>query len=180
MKLTDEQRQLINDNHNLIYAILNERKLKIDDWYDVAALGMCDAALHWDSSREIPFHCYAGTCIKMRLNNEMEHMNRQKRSGQRSLLYYNAWEGTEKSDEKFIDNLISYQSVEDEVIGKLTYEDIASNLNNKKSNIFRLLIEGYKLREIGAMLGISYNAVFLHKKSIAQMIEDKALLKEVV
>lgn len=37
--LTDEQRQFAAENHNLIYTYLWDRRLEIDDYYDIAVFG---------------------------------------------------------------------------------------------------------------------------------------------
>ena len=37
--LTDEQRQFAAENHNLIYKYLWDRRLEIDDYYDIAVFG---------------------------------------------------------------------------------------------------------------------------------------------
>lgn len=50
-RLTDQQRQLVADNHNLIYAYLHSKHLPVDDFYDLAAVGLCRAALAYDPAR---------------------------------------------------------------------------------------------------------------------------------
>ena len=37
--LTEEQRQFAAENHNLIYKYLWDRRLEIDDYYDIAVFG---------------------------------------------------------------------------------------------------------------------------------------------
>lgn len=37
--MTDYQKQLVTDNHNLIYRFLQKEKLNMEDWYDLAAIG---------------------------------------------------------------------------------------------------------------------------------------------
>ena len=50
MRMTDEQRKLVEDNHNLIYGFLNKKELT-DDYYDIVALGLCKAAMNYDESK---------------------------------------------------------------------------------------------------------------------------------
>ena len=57
-KLTKEQQQLVEDNHNLIYSYLNKRHLPIDstfDFYGDAALGLCTAAHIYNPSLGFKF-----------------------------------------------------------------------------------------------------------------------------
>lgn len=51
--MNDEQRKLVENNHNLIYAILHKYNLPIDEYYDVAAIGLCKAAITFDAEKDI-------------------------------------------------------------------------------------------------------------------------------
>ena len=42
--LTDEERDLVTNNHNLIYSYLNKYNLS-DDYYDLCAIGLCSTLL---------------------------------------------------------------------------------------------------------------------------------------
>ena len=42
--MTEYQKQLVIENHNLIYRFLQKEKLNMEDWYDLSAIGMCKAA----------------------------------------------------------------------------------------------------------------------------------------
>ena len=42
--LNEYQQKYAEQNHNLIYGILNDKNLSIDEYYDVAAIGLCKAA----------------------------------------------------------------------------------------------------------------------------------------
>lgn len=60
--LTNSQKKLVEDNHNLIFAFLHLRGLPLDsteDWYGVAAIGMCQAAKAYDESRGVKFSTLA-------------------------------------------------------------------------------------------------------------------------
>ena len=43
--LTQQQQQLVEDNHKLIYFYLYRNSLSVDEFYDVAAIGLCKAAI---------------------------------------------------------------------------------------------------------------------------------------
>jgi len=49
--LTAEQQQLVADNHNLIYDCLHRNGWDIDEFYDLAAIGLCKAAMAYDPSK---------------------------------------------------------------------------------------------------------------------------------
>lgn len=53
LPLNNKQRKLVEDNHNLIFSFLQSRGLSLDsneDWYGVAAIGLCQAARSYDES----------------------------------------------------------------------------------------------------------------------------------
>ena len=50
-KLTPEQQRLVEDNHNLIYSFIQLKRLDLDEWYDVCAIGLCHAAQKWNPAR---------------------------------------------------------------------------------------------------------------------------------
>ena len=51
IQLNDEQRKLVADNHNLIYQYLIDNNLPQDEYYDIAAIGLCKAALKYDTAK---------------------------------------------------------------------------------------------------------------------------------
>lgn len=73
--LNDEQRKLVEDNHNLIYSFLNSRHLSLDaieDWYGTAAIGLCKAALIYDESKG----CKFTTLAYIIMDNEVKQVMR--------------------------------------------------------------------------------------------------------
>lgn len=76
--LNEQQRKLVEDNHNLIYSFLNSHHLSLDaveDWYGTAAIGLCKAALIYDESRGSKFSTLAYLCM----DNEVKMIMRNNR-----------------------------------------------------------------------------------------------------
>mgnify|MGYP001006295940 CR=1 FL=1 len=74
--LNDNQRKLVEDNHNLIYSFLNSRHLSLDsveDWYGTAAIGLCKAAMVYDESIGSKFTTLAYICM----DNEVRQIMRK-------------------------------------------------------------------------------------------------------
>lgn len=62
--MTQQQRQtLIEKNHNLIYAFLKHMRLPADDYYDLAAIGLCRAADTYAEEVLTTFSTYAFRCM---------------------------------------------------------------------------------------------------------------------
>lgn len=63
------QEQLIIDNHNLVYHVLKKMNLynQLDEYYDIAIIGLIKAAKNYDETKKIKFSTFASTCIKNEL-----------------------------------------------------------------------------------------------------------------
>lgn len=49
--LTQQQQHLVEDNHKLIYFYLYRNSLSVDEFYDVAAIGLCKAAITYNGQQ---------------------------------------------------------------------------------------------------------------------------------
>lgn len=57
--LSEAQRRLAEENHKLIYQFLRDCNLPLDEFYDIAALGLCKAAQGYDARKGVKFATYA-------------------------------------------------------------------------------------------------------------------------
>ena len=61
-RLTDDQRKLVEDHHDLIYYFMNVNGLTendVIDWYGEAAVCLCRAAIKFDPKKGVKFRKYA-------------------------------------------------------------------------------------------------------------------------
>lgn len=79
------QEQLILDNHNLVYHILQKMNLynQLDEYYDIAIIGLIKAAKNYDETKQINFSTFAGKCIR----NEILHYLRQQQCNRLKANY---------------------------------------------------------------------------------------------
>lgn len=174
--MTDYQRKLIEDNHNIIYMILKKNHLSIDDWYDIAAIGMCKAAISYKPDKDVRFTTYAAKCIQNAISVEYKTSNYQKRAGDNELVYYDSMTNSDDGDESALLNMFaSNVNVEQEAIDRVILDNIMNVLDGRRTIVFNMLMAGYKLREISEKMGVSHNMIFLHKKQIAKKIKENAL-----
>lgn len=66
-ELNYEQQQLAEQNHNLIYSFAKSRKLDLEEYYDVLAIGLCKAALVYDENKAT-FSTLAYKCMNNEYN----------------------------------------------------------------------------------------------------------------
>lgn len=71
------QEQLILENHNLVYHVLKKMNLyaQLDEYYDIAIIGLIKAAKNYDETKQINFSTFAGTCIR---NEILQYLRKQK------------------------------------------------------------------------------------------------------
>lgn len=51
IRLTRAQQRMVENNHNLIYSLANRANIDINEYYDILAIGLCEAALSYDESK---------------------------------------------------------------------------------------------------------------------------------
>ena len=72
-KLTEEQRQLVADNHNLIYGFMKKSNLQSEEWYGIIAIGLIKAAMNYSADSGAQFSTYAYRCMHNEYRNELKH-----------------------------------------------------------------------------------------------------------
>lgn len=73
--LTEEERDLVTNNHNLIYSYLNKYNLS-EDYYDLCAIGLCRAA-HFYEPEKGKFSTFAFLCMSNVISMEWRKVQRQ-------------------------------------------------------------------------------------------------------
>lgn len=74
-KLTIEESQLVEQNHNLIYSFMQKYNLQCDDWYGLISIGLIKAAMNFKPGNTA-FSTYAYRCMYGEMRNELVHINR--------------------------------------------------------------------------------------------------------
>ena len=174
--MTEKQRKLVIDNHNLIYSFLYTYGYDIEDFYDLAAIGLCKAAEKWDESRGL-FSKFAYICMKSEIGHHFTMQNYHKRIPKDKILYYHAKiphssHRIEDKDNEFICLLDGYDSFEDEILFDICVETIKKHMNNREKMVFELVLEGYNDSEIGKFIGFSRTTVANTKKKLRELLID--------
>lgn len=163
MKLNDEQRKLVEQNHNLIYSAMRKfgiHRQDFDDYYGFAAIGLCKAAIDYDETRSKSFSTYAYLCIQNEIMVYNKYRFRQRRKGDMNTISYNHmlddWD-EDKNENSFL--LKDEENFEKNIIFKLNFQDKCYTLNNKDRMIVDLKSKGYTYQEIAKMFGTSFQAI---------------------
>lgn len=170
IQITDEARKLVEENHSLIYSFLYKYHLNVEEWYDLAAIGLCKAANTYNNDKS-GFSTYAYKCMYTTVMCEKRKEKTMRRIPQDKIVYYENHINEESKDNDtstFLNYIPSKQDVENETISTLSLENIEKELIGNKRKIFLLLREGYTQCEISKIIGISKQRISKIKQEIAE------------
>lgn len=141
--------ELAAQNHNLIYGLLHRDNLPIEDFYDIAAIGLCHAAQTWHGPSAFAIYAYAVmhySCCK-----EIERESALKR-GVNGTLNVSYEESTGSIEHGSTD-------VEQEAMNAVIVQQIAEyiheNCTEAQVMYFELFQTGLKHKDIAECLGLS-------------------------
>lgn len=88
-QITKEQEKLIEENHNLIYSFLQKYNLSVEDYYDLAAIGLCKAGINFNGNIS-KFSTYAYEWMFGSVFSEIRKEKRMKKIPDSLMFYYQA------------------------------------------------------------------------------------------
>lgn len=177
--MTEKQRQLVTDNENLVYSIVNKIIHRVhkpnvsrNDMIQEGFVGLCQAAMRYDETRGNKFSTYACAYIMGKIQTLMAHSGviAPLRIGTKnvdvptvSLNYLTVSpvnnHGNKKlSYEERISDEDSSMSIE-QVECAITLQQMLSQLNDVQKSIVQYLYVGYKQSEIAQMLNMTRSQV---------------------
>lgn len=170
IKITDEQRKLVEENHNLIYSFLYSNQFSLEEHYDVAAIGLCKAAINFNPNKGYSFATYAYKSMMMNILQELRKGKNAKSIPEYQIYYYQA---KMKNDEEDTNSHLNYlpakENVENDVITQITFEKCLESFKDKEKQMILLLSNGYTQREVGRKLGCSQPQVCRVKNKLLKM-----------
>lgn len=176
--MTAEQQKLVEENHNLIYSFLRTHKLPIDEFYSVAAMGLCEAAINYDGNIS-KFSTYAYFYMDCRVKNDLKYRNAQKNIPSNACVSLNTRlfdaDGTK---ELYLEDVIpNGTTMEDDVEAELIFKQFWDGLEDKDRRILKMYNDGKSQRIIGNELGMARNTVCYRMrrmlKDLRKMLEGE-------
>ena len=147
--MTKEQQKLVEDNHNLIYLYLKNSNLPVDDYYDLAAIGLCNAALTYDKTSKAKFSTYAYQCIKFEVCKAIKIEMASKRKAHREALSYQMELENNKGDTTCLANkLHSSENVENDAVYNVLFDTYYRRQSDQRKKILTMFKQGYSQYEI--------------------------------
>lgn len=167
MKLTVEQQQLAADNHNLIYSFLKKYHLPVEDWYDIAAIGLCKAAATYNRARG-SFATHAYQCMYNDALKNDHYQHRKKRDIDNEAFSINVY-SKDSGDE-----LIGMFSAETDFTAPIV-DEIVGLLDCRELMVIKMSLLGASLEEIENAIGYGRGTIYKARRSAKKKI--RAYLK---
>jgi len=145
--------------------------LSYEDWYDLAAIGLCKAAMTFKEDIA-NFSTYAYRCM---FNSVIYEKRKEKQAGTipaHQIFYYESEFEADNNGEciSFINTITSKDDVEGSAVARVIFEDFIKNMKPRDRIIFRMFQLGYKQREIGQAVGCSQAQVSRVKKKLEKYL----------
>ena len=172
--LDENQKKLVEQNHKLIYHTLHKYKLNEEEYYDILAIGLCKAAIKFDSERS-KFSTFA---VKVMYNEFLQHdrdENANKRKVNKNTLSLNYIMRDPKNQGRkceFVELLTDGREPFMEVI-HMYLPDI---LTKRELLACQLSYDGYSQTQIGEKLGVSQSHVSRLLKRARTKLEKEMVL----
>lgn len=142
-QLTLDQQRIVSENHNLIYSLANKKSINLDEYYDVLAIGLCKAAIAFDSTKG-KFSTLAYTVMLNEYKQELRKQQNERAIPQDKLLSFDVPIQTDQDSQfaSFADIIPDNNvQVEQEAIHALTYKSLSSKLKPDEQVIFAMLLD---------------------------------------
>lgn len=158
--LTDEQRRLAEENHDLVYAFLQNNHLSESQYYDVVIFGYLCAVQEYCENpklRQYSFSTVAWKKMQRELTDYYKYISRERRFVQTISLQ------DLLSDE---DSATRYENLvgrKDKLMSQLEMDlllhDLATKLPRRQMRIIRMKLDGAKMHEIAKAEHITFHDI---------------------
>lgn len=155
--MLEEQKRLVEENHNLIYYTLGNYRLNPEDYYDILAIGLCKAAMNFDPKKS-KFSTFAMKVMYNEFVQYQQRENSEKRKANKNILSLNYKVDDPKNEGhmcEFGDLLTDGREPFMDVI-HMYLPDI---LTKKELLACQLSYNGYDQTQIGEKLGVTQSYV---------------------
>lgn len=160
MKLTEEQVKMVEECHNLIYAYIHKRGLRVEDWYDILAIELCKTVMHYNSDRGA-----ISTYFYIRCDSKVKNLYRKSTTKKRT---HNGIVNLEEHE--YNQSGSANYMVEDMREEKLLKELLEENPQDKE--MLLLMYQGYTQQEVGEIIGLSQAQISRRLKKIKRGFLD--------
>ena len=194
--MTDRQKMMVENNHNLIFEVIDNLNSSVEELYDTCAIALCEAAVEYKDDFKMTFKVFAKNKIKARALKELNDLDIDTEfitlsSTPATLVdaekVYNMENDyiTDDFVKEIIDDIKSFGPNDDKYRPRSSMSRHVWQLTQEHVDVITLLINGYSPVEIGQCLELSNKYVhmiiaqsrnrlrdYANKKMIYQFFND--------
>lgn len=170
--MTDNQRKFAEENHNLIYSFLKKYNLNIEESYDIAAIGFCNAVISYDGEIS-KFSTYAYVCMAREIERERKKKFKIRSIPENSIISGQASVMNEIENDYCIFDFLCDKKpgIEEETIARIKLENYLLSLNDRDKRIIIAFMDGYKQKEISELIPCPASVVsYVKNRMVKYMI----------
>ena len=158
--LNEKQKNLVEENYNK-YA--KDKKLDIEEFSGLLSIGLCKAALNYDSNKT-KFSTFAYRCMGNEVSNYLRKVNAGKYLRHDEVYSMEALNENENRaiEETFL--MTSSENIEREYIFKAKFQKEYGNLKDQAKNIVVLKYRGYTNNEVAEIMDMKASTVSMALK----------------
>ena len=175
VKLTDEQRQLITDNHNVIYKYMHDKGIDLE-YYGEFAEKLCRSIHLYDANRgKISTFIYC-VCDAQRKNilkhkySACRYISRERQVSLDAVVF--------KEHSQTLQDILGF---DDDGYNNVDEEDIIAKIRTElklrypddtiTDGVLNYILKGYNHREVGDIYGVSRQAINVRVQKIRKIYE---------
>lgn len=166
--MTEEQRMLAAENHNLIYKFALHKEVSAEEYYDIFAIGLCKAAMYFDPALDVRFSTFAFQCME----SEYKQYWRRELNGRHipagSVISYDALIADDNSDDSFLEIISNSTGKCRMDTAGLEMEEFSNRLPERQRAVLNGFLDGQNGADIALAMGVSRQCVYRLKTKLAE------------
>lgn len=170
--LTEAEKQLAENNHNLVYSFLHRYGYSIEEYYNIAIFGYLKGIQIYNRRKDLQekyqlaFIC--SQYMRSECGNYRRMENSQKRKPAETIISLDA----EYSEHDTLYNCIGGKSLETEIMETELLTELLENLSEKQRKITEMKIKGYSNKETYIILEINPSTYYKELQRIKSVLNN--------
>ena len=155
---TKKEQRFAEENHDLVYAFLNEKKLSEDEYYDVVVFGYLCAIQEYFENKRLSKYKFSTLAWKRMQHVLIDHY-KYLSSPKRNAHVISLDEPIDSEDGLCIEDMISYDDFMSELREELLMHELARQLPKREMRIVRMKVRGCKMHEIARAERLTFQEI---------------------
>ena len=155
---TTEEQHFAEENHSLVYAFLNEKKLPEEEYYDVVVFGYLRAVQEFCEKSKLHKYKFSTLAWK-RMQHTLMDYYKYVSSPKRNAPIISLDEPIDREDGLCIEDTISYDDFLLEPREELLMHELARKLPSREMRIVRMKVCGCKMHEIAKAERLTFQEI---------------------